>query len=89
MYPNNLVPAANIRALLRIGLLEAKRCFAKCWKDKKKYVDFLSGLMDWRLYELWRKYLKKQAGQVLGHMVKILQLFGELQRNSGFDGMKC
>lgn len=26
---------------------------------------------------------------VLGHMVKILQLFGELQRNSGFDGMKC
>lgn len=55
MYPNNLVPAANIRALLRIGLLEAKRCFAKCWKDKKKYVDFVSGLMDGRLYELWRK----------------------------------
>lgn len=42
MYPNNLVPAANIRALLRIGLLEAKRCFAKCWKDKK-----ICGLSQW------------------------------------------
>lgn len=40
--PEQFSTCANIRALLMIGLLEAKRCFAKCWKDKK-----ICGLSQW------------------------------------------
>ncbi|CAI5697250.1 unnamed protein product [Oreochromis niloticus] len=42
IYPNNFVPAANNRALLTIGLLEAKRCIAMCWKNQK-----ICGLSQW------------------------------------------
>lgn len=34
VYPNNFVMTADIRALLMIGLLEAKQCIARCWKNK-------------------------------------------------------
>lgn len=42
IYPNNFVPAANNRTLLTIGLLEAKRCIAMCWKNQK-----ICGLSQW------------------------------------------
>lgn len=46
VYPNNFVPAVNIRALLTIGLLKAKRCTAKCWKVTKicELSQWLNGL---------------------------------------------
>lgn len=42
IYPKDFLPIANTRVLLDFGLLEAKRCIAKCWKETKMY-----GLSQW------------------------------------------
>lgn len=42
VYPKNFVPAVIIRVFLELGLLEAKRCIARCWKEQE-----MCGLSQW------------------------------------------